>query len=175
MNLFLWTFLPQAAFLAIFHGRHGAFLNATFLVLGEGAAITALLFEAFFVDEALLNVFDTVLVADGCEDLVATSRPVLDIVDDSEERDGRNRDPRERLGKLNDRGAVYSPFSLRQIVEFILLLPLNLVPWIGVPVFLWLTGYRAGPLQHYRYFKLKGSTKQEKKAGIMQRRLGYTS
>jgi len=59
-TLFTWTYLPQVAFLAIFHGRAGAWLNATFLVLGEGAAITALLFEAFFVDEAMVDVFDAV-------------------------------------------------------------------------------------------------------------------
>lgn len=59
-TLFTWTYLPQVAFLAIFQGRAGAWLNATFLVLGEGAAITALLFEAFFVDEAMVDVFDAV-------------------------------------------------------------------------------------------------------------------
>ena len=47
-NLFFWTYLPQVAFLAIFH-HAGAWLNGTFLVLGEGAAIVAILFEAFFV------------------------------------------------------------------------------------------------------------------------------
>ena len=58
-TLFIWTYLPQVAFLAIFHG-HAAWLNATILVLGEGAAVTALLFEAFLVDETLMNVFDSV-------------------------------------------------------------------------------------------------------------------
>lgn len=57
--LFTFTFLPQAAFLAIFHGP-AAFLNATFLVLGEGAVIIALLFEALLVDETLVDVFDAV-------------------------------------------------------------------------------------------------------------------
>jgi len=47
-NLFFWTYLPQVAFLAIFH-HAGAWVNGTFLVLGEGAAIVAILFEAFFV------------------------------------------------------------------------------------------------------------------------------
>lgn len=57
--LFVFTYLPQVAFLAIFQGRL-AWFNAVFLVLGEGAVIVALLFEAFFVDEALVNVFDAV-------------------------------------------------------------------------------------------------------------------
>lgn len=57
--LFTFAYLPQVAFLALFHGP-GAFLNALFLVLGEGQAIIALLFEALFVDETLVDVFDAV-------------------------------------------------------------------------------------------------------------------
>jgi hypothetical protein len=48
-NLFFWTYLPQVAFLSIFHYTGSAWVNGTFLVLGEGAAIMALLFEAFLV------------------------------------------------------------------------------------------------------------------------------
>ncbi len=59
VNLFIWTYLPQVAFLAIFHGPL-AWVNGAFLVLGEGAAIVALLFEAFLVDETLVDVFDAV-------------------------------------------------------------------------------------------------------------------
>jgi len=36
--LFMFAFLPQAAFLAIFHGP-AALLSATFLVLGEGKSV----------------------------------------------------------------------------------------------------------------------------------------
>lgn len=39
--LFMFTFLPQAAFLAIFHGP-AAFVSAAFLVLGEGVLISLL-------------------------------------------------------------------------------------------------------------------------------------
>jgi len=55
--LFTFTYLPQVAFLAIFHG-HLAWFNAAFLVLGEGQVVIALLFEALLVDETLVNVFD---------------------------------------------------------------------------------------------------------------------
>ncbi|KAL6721384.1 hypothetical protein ACLMJK_000487 [Lecanora helva] len=153
---------PQVAFLAIFHG-HLAWLNATFLVLGEGAAIVALLFEAFFVDETLVDVFDSVLVKEGCRDLVATSR-ILDP-------DGGN--PLKQLGKPTY-SAVYSPFSFRQILEFIIFLPLNLIPIVGTPMFLIITGYRAGPLHHWRYFKLLDLTKKEKNRFVKQRQLKYT-
>jgi hypothetical protein len=55
--LFTFTYLPQVAFLAIFHGRL-AWFNAAFLVLGEGQVVIALLFEALLVDETLVDVFD---------------------------------------------------------------------------------------------------------------------
>jgi hypothetical protein len=57
--LFIFTYLPQVAFLAIFHGSL-AWVNAAFLVLGEGAAIVALMFEAFMVDDTLVDIFDSV-------------------------------------------------------------------------------------------------------------------
>ena len=55
--LFTFTYLPQVAFLAIFQG-HLAWFNAVFLVLGEAQVVIALLFEAFLVDETLVDVFD---------------------------------------------------------------------------------------------------------------------
>ena len=154
--------MPQVAFLYLFHGPL-AWVNAAFLVLGEGAAIVALLFEAFLVDETLVDVFDSILVAEGSRELVESSRPL----------DPEISNPVKQLGKPTS-SAVYSPFSLRQIVEFILFLPLNLIPVAGVPLFIVLTGYRAGPLHHWRYFKLLGFTKKERQAFVRQRRLRYT-
>ena len=62
--LFVFTYLPQVAFLAIFYQLHAlAFVNAVFVVLAEGAAITALLFEAFLVDETQVDVFDSVHIS----------------------------------------------------------------------------------------------------------------
>lgn len=162
INLFTWTYLPQVAFLAIFNGR-GAWVNGTFLVLGESAAIAAILFEAFLVDEAQVDIFDSVLIDKGLADLVSTRRTVKE--------EGAN--PRERLGNPT-RPSVYGPFSLRQIIEFIIFLPLNFIPVVGVPLFLLLTGYRAGPLQHWRYFKLLDLTKKERNEFIKQRIWKYT-
>jgi uncharacterized protein involved in cysteine biosynthesis len=138
-------------------------LNATFLVLGEGAVITALLFEAVFVDETLVDVFDGVLVNEGFEDLVGQAR-ILD-------REAEN--AVKKLGKPT-KSAVYSPFSFQQIIEFILFLPINLIPVAGVPLFLVLTGYRAGPFHHWRYFKLLDFTKNERKKFIQKRQMSYT-
>jgi hypothetical protein len=160
--LFVFTYLPQVAFLAIFHGA-GAWVNGAFLVLGEGAVIVALLFETFFVDETLVDVFDAVLLNVGQEELVSPSRTLHPDATD----------PVRALGKpiVN---AVYMPFSLRQIVEFIILLPLNLVPVAGTPMFLILTGYRAGPLHHWRYFKLRDFSRKERKEFVSKRRVKYT-
>ena len=58
-NLFLFTYLPQVAFLAIFQGW-SAWLNGTILVLGEGAALVAVLYECFFADETQVDIFDAV-------------------------------------------------------------------------------------------------------------------
>ena len=160
--LFTFTYLPQVAFLAIFHGPL-AWVNGAFLVLGEGAIIIQGSFEAFFVDEALVDIFDAVLINEGLTDLLAPSREI--------HADGRT--PVQRLGKPK-KSAVYSPFSIRLIIEFVLFLPFNLIPIFGTPLFLVLTGHRAGPLHHWRYYKLLDLPKKERMAEIRRRRLQYT-
>lgn len=139
-------------------------MNGAFLVLGEGSAIVALLFEAFFVDETLVDVFDAVLINEGFEEMVNKQRVIFP--------DGVN--PVQRLGKPTT-SAVYAPFSLRQILEFIFLLPLNLIPVAGVPMFLVLTGYRAGPFHHWRYYQLLEFTKDKRKRFVRNRQLKYTA
>lgn len=161
--LFFFTYLPQVAFLALFQGR-GAWVNGAFLVLGEGAVLVAILFEAFFVDETQVDVFDAVLINEGFEEMVDKERVVY--------HDGVT--PVQRLGKPTS-SAVYAPFSFRQIIEFVFLLPLNFIPVAGVPIFLVLTGYRAGPFHHWRYFQLLGFNKEERKRYIRNRQLKYTA
>ncbi|KAH0556790.1 hypothetical protein GP486_005422 [Trichoglossum hirsutum] len=73
--LFAFAYLPQVALLTIFHGPL-AWVNAAFLVLGEGAAIVALLFEAFFVDETLVDVFDATLINEGHLALLLPAREI---------------------------------------------------------------------------------------------------
>ena len=166
-QLFLWTYLPQVAFLALFHGAALCWLNGAFLVLGEGAVVVALLFEAFLADETQVDVFDAVLVQEGLEDLVSKGRVLRAATE------GSDNNARERLGKPLG-SAVYAPFSLRQLLEFGLLLPLNLIPVAGTPAFLLMTGWRAGPFHHWRYFRLLGLTRQERREAIRRRQLRYT-
>ena len=110
-----------------------------------------------------MDVFDAVLVNEGCGDLVERGRDV----------DREQMDPVRMLGRPRV-SAVYSPFSVRQIMEFIIFLPLNLIPVAGTPIFLFLTGHRAGPLHHWRYFKLLGYNGKERKKFVKGRKLRYT-
>ena len=97
------------------------------------------------------------MVAEGYENLVRNRRTVSEDINES--------DPLQKLGP-REKGAEFAPFSLRQIIEFLMLLPLTFVPYAGVPLFLLATGYRAGPLLHRRYFVLKGFTRKERNAFI---------
>jgi hypothetical protein len=164
--LFLTAYLPIVAFLALFHYKGSAWVNGTFFLLAIGALIIQLLFEALFVDHTQVDIFDAVLVGEGYEHLVKTRREVSDDIETC--------DPYKRLGP-RDSGAKFAPFSFRQIVELIILLPLNFVPFAGVPLFLLLTGYRAGPLMNWRYFQVRQFTKKERNAFITtkKRRFEY--
>jgi len=163
VNLFLWTYLPQVAFLAMFYGTALAWVHGFFLVLGEGATIIAILFETFLVDETLVDIFDAVLIHEGLEDLVQEGRAI----------NTQETDPVKRLGKPKF-SRVYSPFSFRQMFEFIILLPISFIPIVGLPIFLVSTGYRAGPLQHWRYFKLLKLTRKEREKKMKDRWWRYT-
>lgn len=67
--------------------------------------------------------------------------------------------------------AIYTPWSIIQIIELIVFLPLNLIPYVGTPAFIMITGTRLGKLAHYRYFQLRGLSKSEQKKEL--KRLGW--
>ncbi|GAB1316958.1 Outer spore wall protein RRT8 [Madurella fahalii] len=160
--LFTFTFLPQFLFLLIFHGRAGALINTTVLVLGEGLVIVQGLFEGFFVDECRVDIFDATLINHGFVDLIAPHR-VLFVEAPNAVR---------MLGKPTSR-AEYQPWSLVQIVELIVFLPLNLVPYVGTPAFIMITGSRLGKLSHHRWYKLRGLDKKDMKRELRARRWEY--
>jgi hypothetical protein len=103
------------------------------------------------------------LIKEGLIDMVSPVR-ILN-------RDAPN--PVKMLGRPTT-SAVYSPFSFRQIFEFVVFLPLNFLPYIGTPAFILITGARAGPLSHWRYFKLRGLSRKERNAEIRSRQWKYT-
>ncbi|KAI0880936.1 uncharacterized protein GGS22DRAFT_78111 [Annulohypoxylon maeteangense] len=160
--LFTFAFLPQYAFLAIFHGW-GAWINAVVLILGEGLVIIQGLFEGFFVDECRVDVFDATLLDNGLDNLIAPHRLLFPDAANSV----------KKLGKPTS-AAVYQPWSLVQIVELIVFLPLNLIPYVGTPAFIIITGARLGTFAHYRWFDLRGLTKKERKNEIRSRMWDYT-
>ena len=155
--LFLTAYLPLVAFLALFHYKGSAWLNATVFILGIGTLAVSMLFEALFVDYTQVDIFDAVMVAEGYEHLVRSRRAVSDDINEAS--------PHRRLGP-REKGATFAPFSFRQIIEFVFLLPLNFIPFVGIPLFLLGTGYRAGPLLQWRYYALKGFSKAERNAFI---------
>lgn len=77
------------------------------------------------------------------------------------------------LGKPTSR-AEYQPWSLIQIVELVFFLPLNLIPYVGTPAFIVITGARLGKLSHYRWYKLRGLDRHQRKKEIRDRTWEYT-
>ncbi len=69
--------------------------------------------------------------------------------------------------------AAYQPWSITQIVELILCLPLNLIPYVGIPAFILITGTRLGKLSQYRWYKLRGLSRKERKREIALRTWDY--
>ncbi|KAJ6619983.1 hypothetical protein B0H10DRAFT_2023212 [Mycena sp. CBHHK59/15] len=161
-TLFMFTYLPQVAFLAIFQG-HLAWFNAVFLVLGEAAAVIALLFEVFFVDTTLVEIFDAVLIHEGLSELVSRRRTIIP----------EGADPVKQLGPTT-KSAQYSPFSLRLSLEYIIFLPLTFIPVGGGPLYCLVLGRRAGPFHHWRYLKLLGLNAKQRTAFTRKRQWKYT-
>ncbi|KOS23360.1 Regulator of rDNA transcription protein 8 [Escovopsis weberi] len=152
--LFTFTFLPQYAFLIFFHGW-GAWVNAIVLVLGEGLVIIQALFEGFFVDECRVDVFDAALIKLSLKDLIAPHRILNEDAPNAV----------KMLGKPTS-SAVFNPFSAKQVVELVVFLPLNLVPYVGPFAFIIITGTRMGKLSHYRWFRLRGLSPEAERREI---------
>ena len=59
------------------------------------------------------------------------------------------------------------------MVELVVFLPLNLIPIVGTPAFIIITGTRLGKLSHYRWYQLRGLTRHERKREIKSRTWDY--
>ncbi|KAG8950342.1 hypothetical protein FRC04_007784 [Tulasnella sp. 424] len=159
-TMFLFTYLPQAAVLALFNGPL-AFVTAVPLVLGESSTIILLLAKAFWLTPVLDNLFDEVLLAQGMTSLVAHGRDI--------EGSGSGK----RLGK-----ALLAPlnrFTKEGIIQYILSFPLNFIPVVGTVFFIFYNGNKQGPNYHARYFQLKRMSDAQKKEEIRKRRGSYTA
>jgi len=159
--MFFFTYLPQAAVMAIFNGPLAA-ISAVLLVLSESSTITNVLSTNLFINDALMDTFDGTLVSKGMTATVAQGRKI---------RSGS--DPISRLGK-----SVSKPFgrlSVNSIIRYFMYLPLNFIPVVGTVLFVILQGKKFGPNAHSRYFQLKQMRKQQKDQFIEERSGAYTS
>jgi uncharacterized protein involved in cysteine biosynthesis len=69
--------------------------------------------------------------------------------------------------------AVFTPWSLTQLAELVFFLPLNLVPVVGTPAFILITGSRLGKLCHHRWFALRSLSKNQTRDEIRRREWEY--
>lgn len=76
------------------------------------------------------------------------------------------------LGKPTSR-AEYTPWSFVQIFELVVYLPLNLIPVVGSPAYIIITGARLGKLSFHRWYKLRGLSRRERKAEDKKHAWGF--
>ncbi|KZF19228.1 hypothetical protein L228DRAFT_234452 [Xylona heveae TC161] len=160
-TMFVFTYLPQAAVLAVVNGPLAAF-TTVLLVLNESSTIFTILSKTFLIDDALIDTFDGTLVAKGMTGVVSDGREIK-----------RGNDPISKLGKLIKK--PFSSFTPQAIIRYFMYLPLNFIPVIGTILFLVLQGKKAGPTAHARYFQLKEWSKSQRAAFIHQNQGAYTS
>lgn len=159
--MFFFTYIPQAALLALFNGPL-AFISTALLVLSESSTLSTVLSKSFFLEDALIDTFDGTLMSKNMAEIVSEGRDVKP-----------GRDPSARLGKLIKR--PFSKFTPEAIVRYFLYLPLNFIPVIGTVLFVILQGKRFGPHAHARYFQLKRMSAKQQEEFIEQRQAAYTA
>ncbi|KAH8116330.1 hypothetical protein DFH11DRAFT_1852999 [Phellopilus nigrolimitatus] len=159
--MFVFTYIPQAAVLSIMNGPVGP-VSAAALVCSESSVIINALARAFLLDRALCDLFDATLVCEGQDALVSKGREL---------KPGSKSEGAKKLGKILTR--PLQKFSFASIVEYIVLLPLNLIPVVGTAAFLIMQGRKMGPRFHARYFQLKGFDSVHKDAFVKANSGGY--
>ncbi|KAF5386930.1 hypothetical protein D9615_001715 [Tricholomella constricta] len=162
IGLFVFTYIPQVAFCALFSGPF-AFITAAVMVLGEAYAIILVLSKLLFVGQAQDEIFDAVLLQQGNEQLVSRGREV------------RSSSGIKKLGKSITLAKPLSRFSMKGILRYIISLPLNSLPIVGTIMFFLYNGVEAGPGFHTRYFQLKGFDASTRQSFVEKRRGAYTA
>lgn len=139
--MFVFTYVPQMAVMAFTQGPLAA-VSAALLVLSESSTLFTILSKTFLIEDALVDTFDGTLVARNDTGLVAKGREIKP-----------GQDPIGKLGRLIKR--PFSKFAPKQLIRYILYLPLNFIPVVGTVMFVILQGRKFGPNAHARYFQLK--------------------
>ncbi|KZO93468.1 hypothetical protein CALVIDRAFT_485877, partial [Calocera viscosa TUFC12733] len=167
--MFLLTYLPQVAFLALFK-IHGplAFLHAALAVLSESATIISFVLETFIIEEQVVDIFDATLLLKREDALVGKGRILKPLaVDES----GSREDVVARLGEFTK--SPFTRFSCWDVCIWLLELPVNFLPLVGPWLFIALQGLSSGPLAHYHYVLLVGLKKKERGVYFRKRHLEY--
>lgn len=158
--MFVFTFLPQMAVMAFTSGPLAP-LTATLLVLSESSTAFTILSKTFLFQDALVDIFDGVLVSKNRTELVSGGREVK-----------AGRDYMAKLGRLVKR--PFARFSPKALIRYFLYLPLNFIPVVGTAIFIVLQGRKARPGAHARYFQLKGWNDAQKHRHLEKHKAAYT-
>ncbi|POR32428.1 Uncharacterized protein TPAR_07362 [Tolypocladium paradoxum] len=186
-TLFHYAFLPQYNFLAetLHHGQ-SSWLSAVTLTLGEGLVIVRLLRGAYEIDECRADMIDVriiynsiLLFANAPKQATLLKYSLGDIVSSCRTIDGNAQDVVSALS-MRKQPIPTQPWSLFQIIELFgfvpwanisfvqylglqvgVFLPLILIPYIGVPLFIVITGVRFSRFLHSRWFQLRGLSESE--------------
>jgi hypothetical protein len=118
-----FSYIPQSFILQFVNGPL-AWVSTIALVLSESAVIITTLSRTFLIDEALIDIFDMVLVSENQTNLVKNGREL--------------KSSGGGLGKLLKK--PFARFSLQAIIRYFLYLPLNFLPIVGTAAFLLMQG-----------------------------------
>ncbi|KAL0632160.1 hypothetical protein Q9L58_008953 [Maublancomyces gigas] len=160
-SMFMFTYVPQSILLTFVNGPV-AWISTIALVLSESAVIITALSRSFLIDEALIDIFDAVLLQENLPMLV---------------QNGRELNPSDNvLGRLGK--AVKKPFSkftIKSLVSYLVWLPLNFIPVVGTAIFIFVQGRKLGPTYHARYFQLKNYNAGQRSTFVEQNKPAYIS
>lgn len=159
--MFTFTYIPQAAILALVNGPLAIF-STIVLVLNESSTIFNAISKAFIIDDALIDTFDGVLLAQNLTNIVSEGRQIKS-----------GTDPISKLGKIIKK--PFARFTPQAIIRYFMYLPLNFIPVVGTVMFVFLQGKKLGPTVHTRYFQLKGMKKSQRDEFVERRQAAYTS
>lgn len=194
--MFLFTYIPQLAVLAIFNGPI-AVISTVLLVLSESSTIANLLSRGFFLEDALIDTFDGTLVSRGMTEMVSEGRHIKPGSDpmaklgklmkkvSSRTLSLRHGPPLQPIPSQTDKQSMLSSpanpsqpfarFTPQALIRYLMYLPLNFIPVIGTVLFVLLQGRKHGPSAHARYFQLKGMSGPQREKFVEERQAAYTS
>ncbi|KAH8802812.1 hypothetical protein F5884DRAFT_903437 [Xylogone sp. PMI_703] len=159
--MFIFTYVPQMAVLALVNGPL-AIIAAVLLVFSESSIIILLLSRTFFIQDALVDVFDATLIAQNQSEVVSSGRQLK-----------AGRDPVAKLGKTFKRS--FERFTPTAIIRYVMYLPLNFIPVVGTAMFVMIQGRSRGKMIHTRYFQLKNWSNSQREQWLEEHTAAYTA